>query len=82
MNSFKTGDHIAVTFVDGSGEEFRATVQRVLSDEDEGLGPEVQDYIAYWLEIEPEAGEGTLTASYGLDRQYFIGGRRATIRSL
>jgi hypothetical protein len=34
----------------------RATVGRLLTDRDEGLGIEIEDYIAYWVQITVDDG--------------------------
>jgi hypothetical protein len=40
------GDRISVMFDDIPREEITATVARTLSDTQEGLGPEIEDYVA------------------------------------
>ena len=51
MADFFVGDRISLTFDDIPREPLIATVARRLSDVEEGLGPESEDYVASWLEI-------------------------------
>lgn len=51
MEDLLSGDRISVMFDDMPCDEITATVTRTLSDTQEGLGPEVEDYVAYWIEI-------------------------------
>ena len=60
-----------------------ATVGRLLSDWDEGMGIEVQDYVACWAEItvdEPSDGDAKQVVLLGTDFQCRLNGRRVTIR--
>ena len=54
MEDLFVGDRISLTFDDIPGDEITATVCRTLSDMEEGLGPESEDYICSWLEISRE----------------------------
>ena len=80
MNDLQPGDRIDIVFVDAPGHTVRATVNRFLSDEQEGLSPEAKDYIFYWMEISPEH-QGTLapTIVFGADWKYYMDGREVKI---
>ncbi|MFL6117323.1 MAG: hypothetical protein ACJ786_39115, partial [Catenulispora sp.] len=49
MEDLVAGDRIRLTFEDKTGDQKTATVTRTLSDK--GLGPEIEDYVACWIEI-------------------------------
>jgi hypothetical protein len=51
MEDLVIGDRISLTFDDIPRDQIIATVARTLSDSEEGLGPESEDYICFWLEI-------------------------------
>ncbi len=67
-----------------SGER-TAVVTRVLSDKEEGLGPEVEFYFAYWVEAcelpetEPPT---TLVFQRGIDYNVYLDGRQVSITVL
>jgi len=48
------GDRINLTFDDIPRDQVTASISHKLSDREEGLGPEIEDYFAYWLEINCE----------------------------
>jgi len=77
------GDQVDIVFADAPGQSARATVSRFLSDQQEGLSPEAEDYVFCWLEISPEH-QGTLAQSQtivlGADWKYYIDGREVEIR--
>ena len=84
MNDLQLGDQIDIMFADTPGHLARATVTRFLSDQQEGLSTEAEDYIFCWLEISPEHHQGTLaqtqTIVLGADWKYYIDGREVEIR--
>lgn len=51
MLNLKSGDQIELFYEDAPATTIRATVGRLLTDRDEGMGTEVEDYIACWMEI-------------------------------
>ena len=60
-----------------------ATVARLLSDREEGMGVEVEDYTACWIEItvdEPNDMDAQQVVLLGTDLQYRLNGRRVTLR--
>ena len=83
MNDLQPGDQIDIVFADAPSQSVRATVTRFLSDQQEGLSPEAEDYVFCWLEICPE-DQGTLsqtqTITFGADWKYYMDGREVEIR--
>jgi hypothetical protein len=83
MTELQLGDQIDIVFADAPGHSARATVTRCLSDQQEGLSSEAEDYIFCWLEISPEH-QGTLaqtqTITLGADWKYYMDGREVKIR--
>ena len=83
MNDLQPGDQIDIVFADAPGQSARATVSRCLSDQQEGLSPEAEDYIFCWLEISSEH-QGTLaktqTIALRADWKYYMDGREVEIR--
>ena len=70
---------------DNPSQERQAVVTRVLSNSEEGLGPEVDFYLAYWVEAyevpETEA-RTTLVFERGVDGNVYFDGRQVTITLL
>ena len=70
---------------DHPSQERQAVVTRVLSNSEEGLGPEVDFYLAYWVEAyevpETEA-RTTLVFERGVDGNVYFDGRQVTITLL
>ena len=65
--------------------ERQAVVTRVLSDSEEGLGPEVEFYFAYWVEAHelPETeAPTTLEFQRGTDGNAYLDGRQVSITVL
>ena len=66
-------------------EERTAVVTRVLSNGEEGLGPEVEFYFAYWVEAHelPETeAPTTLVFQRGIDYNVYLDGRQVSITVL
>jgi hypothetical protein len=83
MLHLQSGDRIELSYEDAPATTIRATVGRLLSDRDEGMGIEVEDYIASWIEItldEPSGIEANQVVMLGTDFQYRLDGRPVTIR--
>jgi hypothetical protein len=83
MNDLQPGDQIDIVFADAPGQSARATVSRFLSDQQEGLSPEAEDYVFCWLELSPEhqgAFAQTQTIVLGSDWKYYMDGREVEIR--
>ena len=51
MLNLQSGDRIELFYEDTPATTICATVARLLSDREEGMGIEVEDYIACWIEI-------------------------------
>jgi hypothetical protein len=83
MNDFDPGDRIDVAFVDAPEASARATVSRFLSDRQEGLSPEVENYVSCWMEITLDHQETlahTQTIALCTDWKYYLDGREVKIR--
>ena len=82
MNDLQPGDQIDIVFADAPGRSTRATVSRLLSDAQEGLSPEAEDYCVVWLEISldnPDSLAQTQTIVFGTDWRYYMDGREVKI---
>ncbi|MGC2197666.1 MAG: hypothetical protein WA628_23540 [Terriglobales bacterium] len=85
MLNLQSGDRIELFCEDAPATKIRATVGRLLTDRDEGMGSEVEDYAACWIEItvdEPSDMDANQVVLLGTDFQYRLNGRRVTIRKL
>ena len=70
---------------DNPSQERQAVVTRVFSNREEGLGPEVEFYFAYWVEAHelPETGvPTTLVFERGTDGNVYLDGRQVSITLL
>ena len=70
---------------DTPSQERQAVVTRVLSNREEGLGPEVDYYLAYWVEAYelPETdAPTTLVFERGIDGNVYLDGRVVSITLL
>jgi hypothetical protein len=70
---------------DNPAPERQAVVTRVLSDREEGLGPEVEFYFAYWVEAHELPGTEvptTLVFQRGTDGNVYLDGRLVSITLL
>jgi len=81
MADISVGDRIVLTFDDIPRDQITATVTRKLSDTQEGLSPEIEDYVDYWLEISCDGDKsGTICNVLLLTTgQYWLDGRYVTI---
>jgi len=81
MEDLVVGDSISLTFADLPVDQIIATVAGTLSNSEEGLGPESEDYVCFWLEITREGD--TLGALKNLllmtSGRYSLDGRFVTI---
>ena len=83
MVELQCGDRIELFYEDAPATRIRATVGRLLTDREEGMGIEVEDYIACWIEItvhEPRDVDPKQVVLLGADFQYRLNGRRVTLR--
>jgi hypothetical protein len=83
MLDLQSGDRIEMLYEDDPATAIRATVGRLLTDRDEGMGIEVEDYIACWIEItvdEPRDMGAKQVVLLGADFEYRLNGRPITVR--
>jgi hypothetical protein len=83
MLNLQSGDRIEFSFEDGPTTKICATVDGLLTDQDEGMGVEIEDYIARWIEItldEPSDMDPKQILLFGTDLQYRLNGRPVTLR--
>ncbi len=83
MLSLEPGDRIELFYEDSPAATIRATVRRLATDWDEGMGVEIEDYTACWIEIALDESSDTDAKQYvllGTDSQYRLNGRRVIVR--
>lgn len=83
MLNLQSGDRTELFYEDAPATTIRATVGRLLSDCDEGMGIEIEDYTACWIEItvdEPRDMDAKQLVLLGMDFQYRLNGRPITLR--
>jgi len=83
MNELQPGDRIDIVFVDGLEQPARGTVSRFLSDQQEGLSPEAENYVSCWMEISIDHLENvahTQSIMFCTDWKYYLDGREVKIR--
>ena len=83
MLELQSGDEIELFYEDAPATTIRATVGRRLTDRDEGMGIEVEDYIACWMElnvVEPSGMDPKQVLFLGTDFQCRLNGRLVTLR--
>lgn len=82
MIDLRTGDRIELFFEDAPATTIYATVGRLLTDWDEGMGVEVEDYVACWVETtvdKPSDADTKQVLLLGTDFRYRLNGRPVTI---
>jgi hypothetical protein len=86
QSEIKIGQRFKFNVVsDVHSQEREAVVTRVLSNSEEGLGPEVDFYMAYWVEANelPETeAPTTLVFERGIDGNAYLDGREVSITLL
>lgn len=83
MLNLQSSDRIELFYEDAPATKIRATVGQFLTDRDEGMGSEVEDYAACWMEItvdEPTDMDTNQVVLLGTDFQCRLNGRPVTIR--
>ena len=84
MEDLFVGDRISLTFDDAPGDQVIAMIANRLSDEQEGLAPESEDYVCFWFEITREGailGE-TENVLFMTNGRFSWNGRFVTIRKI
>jgi hypothetical protein len=82
MVNLESGDRIELSYEDAPATVVRATVGRLLTDFEEGMNVEIEDYTACWIEItldEPGGVDAKQVVLLGTDFQYRLNGRRVTV---
>ena len=83
QSEIKVGQHFNFKLLsDDPSQEREAVVTRVLSNREEGLGPEADFYLAYWVEAHelPETeAPTTLVFERGTDGNVYLDGRMVRI---
>jgi hypothetical protein len=84
-SEIKVGQRFKFNILSDPSQERQAIVTNVLSNREEGLGPEVDFYLAYWVEAyelpETEAPK-TLVFERGIDGNVYLDGRPVSITLL
>src|SRR5262249_60545637 len=83
MLNLQSGDRIELFCEDTPATTIRATVGHLLTDRDKGMGTEVEDYTACWIEItvdKPSDMDTKQVVLLGTDFQYRLNGRWVTLR--
>ena len=85
-SSISIGQHFKFTILSSNpAQERQAVVTRVFSNREEGMGPEVDYYFAYWVEAHelPEtAAPTTLVFERGNDGNVYLDGQVVSITLL
>ena len=72
MLNLESGDRIELFYEDAPATTIRATVGRLLSDREEGMGIEAEDYVVCWIEISVDE-EALLWSGYRMTRFVSVG---------
>ncbi len=81
--NLECGDRIELFYEDAPAKTIRATVGRLLTNREEGMGIEVEDYTASWIEITvDDLGdvEAKQIILLGTDFRYRLNGRCVSLR--
>jgi len=81
--NIEPGDRIELLYEDAPTTAIRATVGRLLTDLEEGMGVEIEDYTALWLEIIVDESCGLdakQVVLLGTDFKYRLNGRPVILR--
>ena len=85
MTTFSPGDRVELTFTDDPSRPVEVIICSALSDEQEGLSPEIEDYVACWLKVSfgsCEEDKERRSISFGTDFRYSMDGRELALRKL
>jgi hypothetical protein len=82
MIEVKIGERIEIVDVDGAEDVRRATVTRLISDKERAMGPEIEEYIGYLIEVALDGVTGDAAKQmvlFGTDSQYWMNGRQVLL---
>lgn len=82
LRDFKAGDTAAVTFEDSHEVAFNAIITGFASDRDEGMSPEIQDYVACWINVKNLGSNSAAKQreiTLGTDYQLYLDGSKVTL---
>ena len=86
MVYLSVGDRLSLTFdeTEPACDPVTATVVRTLSDREEGLSPEADDYVACWIEIRCDGDTlpKICTLVFRMDDSYTLDGQSVTIQKI
>ena len=80
---FRIGDEIEIVDADVAEDVRRATVTRFLSDKEQGMSPEIEEYIDCWIEVTLNGATGVTAGQLVVlrtDSEYFMNGRHVLLR--
>lgn len=83
MLNLQCGDQIELFYEDTPATAIFATIDRLLTDREEGMGLAVDDYAACWIEItvdEPNDMDAKQVVLLNTDSKYRLNGRPVTVR--
>jgi len=83
MINLQAGDRIELFYEDSPAAAIRATVGRLLTDQEAGMGNEVEDYTACWIEITVDEScnmDANQIVLLGADFRYRLNGRQVDLR--
>ena len=79
------GQRLRWRYADSNESSEDAEIVNVLTDREEGLGPEAMDYVALWIEakyVQDSPTARPFTIELGTDKLTYIGGKEVTIELL
>lgn len=82
MIQFKIGDEIEIVDADAAEKVQRATITRFMSDKERGMNPEIDEYIACWIQVTLHGVTGDTAVGFvmlGTDSQYWMNGRHVLL---
>jgi len=83
MINLQSGDRIELFYEDAPATTIHATVHRLLTDREEAMGVEIEDYTACWIEIildESSDKDAKQIVLFNTDFQFRLIGRQVNLR--
>ncbi len=80
-DDLRVGDRIEIAFDDAPQETMNAIVTGFESDQQEGFSPEIEDYVACWVDLNESSSteaRSRRALALGTDGRYAIDGRIVT----